>query len=90
MAYVDGIKYLIHCLEKKNSYQGFLKNYYVELKVFGNRFSLKVSRVEPSNSESLNFTKLLDVELNNTPEERILAIKLCKEYLEGAKIESQL
>lgn len=87
---MDGIKYLLQCLEKKTSFQSFIKDYYVELKTFGNRFSLKISRVESADSETLTFTKILDVELNNTSEERDLAIKLCKEYLEGAKVESQM
>lgn len=83
---MDGIKYLSHCLEKRNSYEGLIKNFSVKLRCFGNRFSIKLERLE--DTDPITYTKLVDVELNNVPEERLLAIKLCKEYIQGAKIES--
>lgn len=84
---MDSIKYLSQCLERRNSYNGLIKNYLINLKCFGNRFSIKLERLDDE-SDSIKYTKLIDVELNNVPEERELAIKLCKEYIQGAKIES--
>lgn len=83
---MDGIKYLTQCLERRTSYNGLIKNYSIDLRCFGNRFSIKLERLE--DTDPISYTKLVDVELNNVPEERELAIKLCREYIEGAKIES--
>lgn len=83
---MDSIKYLSTCLEKRTSYNGFIKNYFVNLRCSGNRFTIKLDRVEET--DPITYTKLVDVSLNNVREERELAIKLCKEYILGTKIES--